>query len=244
MATSIVLLAYKEEENLRILLPQIMHEIEKQGEIYEIIVVDTAKPLDHTGELCEEMGVRYVNQRYPHFGGAFRTGIEEARYDKFLILDSDGSHHPRYISDLFAAYRSGADIVIGSRYVKGGENHDAKLSVLMSRVLNQVFRLAIGIKAHDISTDYRLYNTAQLKEVTLTCENYDVLQEVLLKLRMNNPKLVIKEVPISFDKRMFGESKRRLLPFVFSCFRTLCCLIGLRITARSQRKVGNANELT
>lgn len=232
MATSVVLLAYKEEENLRVLLPQIMEEVEKQGEEYEIIVVDTAKPMDGTGALCEGLGIRYVNQRYPNFGGAFRTGIEEARYDKFLILDSDGSHHPKYISDLFAAKRTGADVVIGSRYVKGGQNHDAKTSVLMSRILNQVFRLAIGVNAHDISTDYRLYDTAQLKAVELSCENYDILQEVLLKLRLNNRKLVIKEVPISFDKRMFGESKRRLLPFVFSYMRTLCRLIRLRIVSR------------
>lgn len=232
MATSVVLLAYKEEENLRVLLPQIMEEVEKQGEDYEIIVVDTAKPMDGTGALCEELGIRYVNQRYPNFGGAFRTGIEEARYDKFLILDSDGSHHPKYISDLFAAKRTGVDVVIGSRYVKGGQNHDAKTSVLMSRILNQVFRLAIGVNAHDISTDYRLYDTAQLKAVELSCENYDILQEVLLKLRLNNRKLVIKEVPISFDKRMFGESKRRLLPFVFSYMRTLCRLIRLRIVSR------------
>ena len=46
MGISVVLLAYREEENLRVLLPKIKEEVEKCGEEYEILVVDTAKPLD------------------------------------------------------------------------------------------------------------------------------------------------------------------------------------------------------
>ena len=48
MGISLVLLAYKEEDNLRVLLPQIIEEVEKCNEEYEILVVDTAKPLDNT----------------------------------------------------------------------------------------------------------------------------------------------------------------------------------------------------
>ena len=48
MGISVVLLAYREEENLRVLLPKIKEEVEKCGEEYEILVVDTAKPLDNT----------------------------------------------------------------------------------------------------------------------------------------------------------------------------------------------------
>ena len=58
----------------------------------------------------------------------------------------------------------GVDVVICSRYAKGGKNHDAFVSVLMSKTLNFVFRIALGLKAKDISTNYRLYRTAQLKK--------------------------------------------------------------------------------
>ena len=179
MAISAVLLAYKEAENLKVLLPKIKQQLDKIGEEYEIIIVDTMKPLDDTPAVCKKFGARYVNQRLPHFGGAFRTGIKAARYDKFLIMDSDGSHNPIYIPDIYKKFVSGADVVIGSRYVKGGKTNDSKVSIIMSHILNFVFRIITGIKAKDISTDFRMYDTKQLKAVKLTCQNYDILQEVL-----------------------------------------------------------------
>lgn len=206
MAISAVLLAYKEAENLKVLFPKIKQQLDKIGEEYEIIIVDTMKPLDDTPAVCKKFGARYLNQRLPHFGGAFRTGIKAARYDKFLIMDSDGSHNPIYIPDIYKKFVKGADVVIGSRYVKGGKTNDSKVSIIMSHILNFVFRIITGIKAKDISTDFRMYDTKQLKAVKLTCQNYDILQEVLLKMKINNRKLVVKETPIIFEKRLYGES--------------------------------------
>ena len=54
MGISIALLAYKEAENLKILLPKIINEIEKTNENYEILVIDVEKPLDDTEEVCNE----------------------------------------------------------------------------------------------------------------------------------------------------------------------------------------------
>ena len=232
MGISVVLLAYKEEENLRILLPEIKKYVEKCEKNYEIIVVDTATPLDNTAGVCKEFGARYVNQREPGFGGAFRTAIEEARLQKFLILDSDGSHQPKYIPEIYKKFvLQKCDVVIGSRYCPGGESNDAKSSQMMSHILNFAFRFALGLKAKDLSTDYRMYHTSQLKRVKLTCKNYDVLQEVLLMLKLNKPKhkLVIGEVPISFNKRIYGESKRQLFKFIMSYAGTILRLFAKRI---------------
>ena len=118
MGISVVLLAYKEEENLRVLLPEIIEEVKKCGEEYEILVIDTEKPLDNTEGVCQKYGARYINQKYPGFGGAFRTGIEEAGKDKFLILDSDGSHPPKYIPQIHKKFvEENCDVVfsLGSR---------------------------------------------------------------------------------------------------------------------------------
>ena len=104
MGISVVLLAYKEEENLKVLLPQIIENVEKTGEEFEILVIDTAEPLDNTKGVCEEFGARYINQEEPAFAGAFKTGIKYAEKDKFLILDSDGSHNPKYIPDLYKKF--------------------------------------------------------------------------------------------------------------------------------------------
>lgn len=235
MGISVVLLAYKEEENLRVLLPQIIDNVKKTGEEYEILVIDTAEPLDNTKGVCEEYGAKYINQEEPAFAGAFKTGIKYAAMDKFLILDSDGSHNPKYIPGIYDKFtKEKCDVVIGSRYVEGGKTNDAKSSIVMSHILNGMFRFFLGIKAKDISTDYRMYETEQLKKVKLTCHNYDVLQEVLLLLRLNKPdkKLKIGEVPIEFDKRIYGESKRRLLPFIMSYIKTLCKLTVTRIVGK------------
>lgn len=229
---STVLLAYQEADNLKVLLPQIKAELEKTGERYEIIVVDSEKPLDDTQVVCEENGCKYINQTEPHFAGAFKTGIRCASMDKFLILDSDGSHHPRYIVPIYKKFRQGHyDVVIGSRYVKGGHTDDAKSSIIMSHILNTAFRICLGIRARDISTDYRMYRTEKLKKISLKCHNYDVLQEVLLKIKLNNPdgRIAIGEVPISFSKRMYGESKRRLIPFIIDYAKSLIRLTAMRI---------------
>ncbi len=235
MGISVVLLAYKEEENLKVLLPKIIENVEKTGEKYEILVIDTQKPLDNTKGVCEQYGAKYINQEAPAFAGAFKTGIKYAKMDKFLILDSDGSHNPKYIPQIYEKFKKErCDVVIGSRYVKGGKTNDAKSSIIMSHILNGMFRICLGIKAKDISTDYRLYVTSQLKKVKLTCRNYDVLQEVLLQLKLNKPKkkLKIGEVPIEFDKRIYGESKRRLLPFIMSYIKTLFKLTLIRIFSK------------
>jgi len=237
MGISVVLLAYKEAENLKILLPQIIANVEKSNESYEILVIDTAERLDNTEDVCKEFHARYINQELPGFAGAFRTGIKYATMDKFLIMDSDGSHNPKYIPDIYNKFVSeNCDLTIGSRYVKGGHTDDSKTSIIMSKILNTVFRISLGIKSSDISTDFRMYHTAQLKDITLKCKNYDVLQEVLLKLKMNRKDFKVGEIPISFDKRMFGESKRQLIPFILSYIKTLFRLIGIRLTTSTTFK--------
>ena len=230
MGISVVLLSYKEAENLEVLLPQIKLNVEKCGEQYEILVIDTEKTLDATPEVCEKYGAKYINQEEPFFGGAFRTGIKYASNDKFLILDSDGSHSPKYIPRIYKKFISGHyDLVIGSRYCKGGVTNDSLSSKIMSKILNTTMRIVLGVKAKDISTDYRMYDTKQLKKVELKCNYYDVLQEVILKLKINNKKFKIGEVPIKFNKRMYGDSKRQLLKFIASYIRTVLHLITVRV---------------
>lgn len=231
MGISVMLLAYKEEENLRVLFPKLKEALEQTGEEYEFIVIDTKEPLDHTKELCEEWGARYYNQEEPGFGGAYRKGIQVANMDKLLALDSDGSHDPVYILELYKKFIEGYSVVIGSRYVKGGYTADAKSSQIMSWMLNTAYRLVLGISAKDISTNFRIYHTEHLKAITLNCENYDVLEEILLKIKLlvGKKEFSIAETPISFHKRLYGESKRRLIPFIVSYIKTLFRLFGMRI---------------
>ena len=227
---SVVLLAYKEAESLTLLFPRLIERMDSLGEEYELIVVDTATPLDNTEEVCGKFGARYVNQEDPGFGGAYRKGISVIKGDKMLVLDSDGSHDPKYIPDIYSKFKEGYDVVIGSRYTKGGKTDDAVSSRIMSHILNGVFRIVTGVKAKDLSTNFRMYKADIIKQVTLTSVNYDVLEEVLLLMKLKVGKnFKVGEIPITFNKRIAGESKRRLIPFIISYIKTMFRLIGIRI---------------
>lgn len=233
MSTSIVLLAYNEAENLKILLPQINEVVKKMGIDYEVLIIDSAKPTDNTKEVADENGARYIPQEEPFYGGAFRTGIKYVTKERMLVLDADGSHDPKDIPMIHQKYAEGFDMVIGSRYVEGGVSNDSKSSFVMSKILNTTMRIVIGVKAKDISTSYRLYDAKQIKAVRLVRDNYDVLQEVILKMKINkrkkHQKFRIGETPIIFNKRMYGESKRQLLKFIKGYIVTVFMLLGINI---------------
>jgi len=228
---SVIILAYKEEENLKLLLPEVKKQMEKLKENYQIIVVDVAQPLDDTEIVCKEYGCEYINQESPHFGGAFATGIRYAVMDKILSMDGDGAHNPVYIPAIYNMFMSGKyDVVIGSRYTKGGHTDDPILSVAMSHVLNYAYRLGTGIRAKDISTNFRMYYTEELTKIRIESQNYDVLQEILMKIQFNKQrKIQIGEVPIALGKRVYGESKRKLIVFIRDYIKTLIRLMGMRL---------------
>ncbi len=233
---SAVLLAYGEAENLKLIIPMIKEKLDETGMAYEVLVVDGMESADDSAEVCAGLGALYYNQEKPGFGEAFKTAIRKAHFKTFLILDADMSHDPKYIPDLLECFKKNkSDVVIGSRYVAGGVSNDAVSSRIMSLILNTVFGIVLGIKTRDMSTDYRMYRTRRLKDVEgrLHCKNYDILQEVLLLLKLDKERegkrFGISETPIVFEKRMYGSSKRQLLKYIISYIRTVVYLMGIRI---------------
>lgn len=230
MDLSIVILAYGEEENLRQLLPKVRRYMSKIEIRYEMIVIDAAKPVDKSQNVCRINQAKYINQKYPGFGGALKTGVEEASGTYILTMDGDGSHDPINIEDMLTLFlNEDYDVVIGSRYVKGGRSKAGKVSILMSLILNTIYRIVLKIDARDLSTNYRIYYAEQLKRLRLDSVNYDVLEEILIKLEPKyGRKLKIGEVPITLKKRMNGQSKRKLIPFIISYIKTLFRLIRIK----------------
>jgi len=228
MTISVLILAYKESENLKILIPEIQEEISKITKDYEIIVVDGQISQDNTLDVCRKYNSLYYNQEEPGYAGAFRTGIKHVTKQNTLVLDADGSHNPKYIPVIAEKFSQGYDIVIGSRYIKGGVSNDSRTSYVMSKILNATMRFCLGIKAKDISTSFRMYDTSQIKKITLKCKNYDVLQEIILKMKINKIKnheeIKIGEIPITFEKRVYGKSKRKLFKFILGYIKTLFVL--------------------
>lgn len=217
MGISVILPAYQEEENLKEILPKLKDVLEKIKECSEILVVDTQKPMDHTSEICQNFSVRYINRRNGNsYGDAIRTGIESSSYEWIVVMDADGSHNPSDIKRLYEkANKHNYDLVIGSRYIKGGDTHNGFILRMMSHMVNLAYRIVFHLKVKDVSNSFRLYNGKKLKSITLECQNFDVVEEILIRLKVRYPKLKIKEVPIYFNKRVHGESKRDLVKFIF-----------------------------
>ena len=226
---SVILPAFLEEENLRLLLPRIKAEMVHIGEPFEIIVVDTPVALDATEEVCRDNAVRYVN-RTPgdRFGDAVRTGIRTAEGEWVIFMDADGSHTPEFIRWLVAetpAY----DVVIASRYIDGGFTENSRALVLMSRILNVTYALVLNVKCKDVSNSFKIYRADLLKPLTLRCDNFDIVEEILYKMCRRTPALKIKEVAFTFKKRMFGETKRNLFLFIITYVVTM---VRLRLSAK------------
>ncbi|OFZ82710.1 MAG: hypothetical protein A2583_05025 [Bdellovibrionales bacterium RIFOXYD1_FULL_53_11] len=218
---SLVLPAYCEEENLRILLPRVHDAFRQAAVSYEVVVVDTVAPLDATEEACRQLEVRYA-RRSPdnYFGDAVRTGIREARGRRILFMDADGSHGPEWIPRMIAE-SGGADVVIASRYVAGGTTENTPALILMSKMLNFTYSLFLNLKVKDVSNSFKLYDAALLKGLKLKCRNFDIIEEILFKIKWFNPDVRIKEIPFTFKTRMFGRTKRNLLVFMITYIYTM-----------------------
>jgi dolichol-phosphate mannosyltransferase len=72
-----------------------------------------------------------------------------------------------------------------------------------------------------VSNSYRLYRALQLRSLTLKCDNFDVVEEILFKLSRQYRGLRIREVPFTFKQRMFGKTKRNLVLFILTYVYTL-----------------------
>lgn len=234
MIISVVLPAYKEEENLKNIIPRLkkcLNNIE-----HEILVVDTMDPLDNTREICDSLNVRYISRECGNFyGDAIRTGFKYAKGKYLVIMDADGSHSPEDILVFYDYMRHNeCDLVIGSRYCDGGYTDNNFILKFMSWVLNKTYSVVFSLNIKDVSDSFRMYKTEQVKKLELECSNFDIVEEILIKLNLSKENYIIKEIPISFNKREAGESKRNLLKFICSYLTTMNKLLSIQRKAKNK----------
>lgn len=215
--------AYKEAENLKVLLPRLVQTISQVEPEYEVLVVDTMEPMDGTRDVCAQAQGNIIYRsrlKGNAFGDGVRTGIELARGEYFIEMDGDGSHEPEFIKKMYAQKNS-ADVVIASRYIKGGATQNSPALILMSRVVNLVYSIVLNLNCKDVSNSFKLYKTADLKKLNLKSNNFEIIEEILFKLKKAKPNLAILELPFTFKTRLFGETKRNLVIFIFTYIFTL-----------------------
>jgi dolichol-phosphate mannosyltransferase len=232
MNLSIVVPSYKELENLQVLLPQLQTELINTGINYEILVIETVEVCEETKTACSNYSnVNYIN-RIPtnSYGDAVRTGINKSNGEFLIFMDADGSHSPSFINTLYNE-RNNADIVIASRYIDGGKTDNGIILIFMSFVVNKLYSLVLNLNVKDVSNSFKLYKSSDLKRLSLECTNFDIVEEVLYKCKINNPAIKILELPYTFKKRLYGQTKRNLIIFIFTFTLTL---IKLRLSKKSK----------
>lgn len=234
---SVVIPAYLEEENLRVLLPRLVSVLRAAQPAYEVLVVDAQEALDNTAAVCRGVGhgvIHCVREGGNRYGDAVRTGIARSLGRYVLFMDADGSHTPEFIPRILE-HKDGHDVVVASRYAKGGATENPTSLIVMSRALNLAFRLVLRIPCQDVSNSFKLYRADLLKPLHLECNHFDIVEELLVRCMVAKSPLRIAEVPFVFKSRMFGVTKRNLLPFMFSFLVTLVRLFAIKCRARRQR---------
>lgn len=230
MKISVVMPSYLEAENLNMLLPRIHDALRPLGEEYEILVIDSRTPLDETEQVCGQNGARCIRrQGGDSYGDAIRTGFACAGGAYTVVMDADGSHDPGELPGFYNRMEEGGwDLIIGSRYCRGGKSDNNIILKLMSWALNVTYRLFFSLRVRDVSDSFRMYRTDQIKKLELTCDHFDIVEEILIRLNLSQKDFKVLEIPISFGKRAAGESKRDLFRFVLSYFRTIHRLLQIK----------------
>lgn len=236
---AVLIPAFQEVENLRIILPRLA-TVQGQLNDYvcEVFVVTEMQPPESTVVFLRTHGVTLVPRSPTNsFGDAIRSGIAAIpeAFEQTIIMDADGSHSPETIPRLLAGDQK-FDVVVASRYVHGGSSDNGMLLRWMSRALNRTYSLVLGIDCRDVSTNFKRYRTCDLKSIALTSENFDIVEEILIRIsQRRRPKtLEILEIPDHFSERLSGISKRKLSVFIASYILTL---MRLRIeTMRDPRR--------
>jgi dolichol-phosphate mannosyltransferase len=227
---TVLMPAYGEAENLSLLLPKIQQVLGELGLSAEICVVDATPSVDDTQQVCQEAQVTYLpRQGGNRYGDAVRTGFKYAAGEYVITMDSDGSHNPEFIKQLWSQHAN-ADVVIASRYVPGGRTDNPWALVAMSRVLNVTFKLFVGMPVYDISNSFRLYRGELVRDLQLNYNNFDILEEILVRLIWDNPASPanIIELPFHFEQRKHGKPKRKLAVFALQFFMALFKLQKIR----------------
>ena len=235
---SVILPAYHEAENLVNILPRLNRAMKKLGRPYEILVIDTQEPTDNTASVCRANGAKCISRTGGNlYGDAIRTGFAAASGKFLVVMDADGSHDPAVIPKMYRVMTGQkAGLVIGSRYCRNGSTDNSFILRFMSWVLNVTYRTMFGLRVKDVSDSFRMYRTQMLRVQQFECSNFDIVEEILIRLHYSYPRAAIIEIPIRFSKRAAGESKRDLFKFILSYLKTMKKLLKIKHSIRRNKR--------
>ena len=208
----VVIPTYDERQTLPTTLPALRAAVPEA----HVLVVDDNSP-DGTGRIADALAADDSSVDVLHRPGkqglgvaylaGFAWGLERG-FDVLVEMDADGSHRPQDLPLLLAAL-PGADCVIGSRWVPGGQVVNWPRSrEALSRGGNAYIRLMLGMPVRDATAGFRAYRADVLRAVDLaSVDSQAYCFQVDLTRRAIAAGFRVVEVPITFVEREFGESK-------------------------------------
>jgi dolichol-phosphate mannosyltransferase len=209
----VVLPTYNESQNLPGISEAILHALPGA----HLLVVDDRSP-DGTGELAERLAATEPRVAVLHRPG--KEGLGKAYIDGFadvlargagrvVQMDADWSHSPDYLPTLMAALDGGADLVIGSRYARGGGVRDwGLLRRVVSRGGSLFARVVLGLSPHDLTGGFKAWRRDTLEGIDwdrVHSGGYVFQIETTYLASRGGARVV--EVPIVFRDRQVGSSK-------------------------------------
>jgi dolichol-phosphate mannosyltransferase len=210
----VILPTYCEVANIE----RIVHEIENLDLKTAILVIDDSSP-DGTANEVRMLQKKYENVLLLVRSG--KLGLGTAITDGFKVflsvrnppdcvvtMDADYSHNPKEIPKLIAPMRDNCDLVVGSRYYRGGGTKDWSVARLaISKVANLITKLRIDAGISDYTSGMRCYSTRLVRSMIndLHSQTYEIQIETIRQANLR--KFRIREVPITFVNRKRGKSK-------------------------------------
>lgn len=225
---AILVPTYNELENIEILLRAIASvQMLHQNWNFHVYVIDDSSP-DGTGVHVEQLALELNRPGYQTqlltrtkkeglgkayiFGFNYALNDQMVRPDFVMQMDADLSHDPKYLNHFIAALESGAQVVLGARYIPGGGCPNwSWYRKLLSSGGNHYARLVLGTKVHDYTGGFNAYTGSVLRAVALDqldSAGYGFLIDLKFQILKQQPRIV--EIPIQFIDRQFGKSKMPL----------------------------------
>jgi dolichol-phosphate mannosyltransferase len=206
----VVIPTFQEAENIGAAIDGVRTALPSAG----VLVVDDSSP-DGTADIASRRGADVLVR--PHregLGAAYRHGWARGLQDGFDVIvsmDADGSHDPCALPQLVAGIEGGADLVMGSRYIPGGEVPGWPAHRLwLSKGGNLYAKAVLRLPVHDATGGYRAYRADLLRRIdvgTLRASGYGFQIELVYRSTALGARIV--EVPITFVDRRLGVSKMR-----------------------------------
>ena len=215
MKKIVLIPTYNEKENVS----AILHAVLSLSSDYHVLIIDDNSP-DGTAAIVESLMVKFIDRLFilkrpgkQGLGTAYIQGFKwalEKNYDYIFEMDADFSHNPNDLDRLLnACSENGADVTIGSRYVKGGETENWPLDRRLYSIGGSAYtRLITGMPIKDPTAGFICYKNKVLNNINLDSIQFiGYAFQIEMKFAAWKLGYKIKELPITFIDRKIGKSK-------------------------------------